>query len=318
MIKKTDKGYSVDVRPAGRNGRRFRKTFATRAEATVYERYIRENHSNPEPWETKTDKRRLSDLAQLWYEQHGQQLKSGAQRLSKLEYLIEIMGNPRADQFTQKDFANFRTERLKTVTANTVNHDQAYLRGMFNELKRLGEYHGPNPIDGIRSLKIDEPELGFLDSDRVKTLLDELDQSTSHAKVIARVCLATGARWGEASTLNANKVRAGKVHFSATKSGKNRSIPISNDLEAMIKENLPIVDGLNTFKRTIDKLGWQLPKGQSTHILRHTFASHFMMNGGNILTLQRVLGHSSLTMTMRYAHLAPEHLSEVLELNPLS
>ncbi len=54
-----------------------------------------------------------------------------------------------------------------------------------------------------------------------------------------------------------------------------------------------------------------------THALRHTFASHFMMNGGNILTLQRILGHQSLTMTMRYAHLAPEHLQEAKMLNPL-
>ena len=43
-----------------------------------------------------------------------------------------------------------------------------------------------------------------------------------------------------------------------------------------------------------------------------------MINGGNILTLQRVLGHASLTMTMRYAHLAPDHLQEVLNLNPLA
>ena len=44
------------------------------------------------------------------------------------------------------------------------------------------------------------------------------------------------------------------------------------------------------------------------HDLRHTFASHFMMNGGNIYDLQKMLGHSSLEMTQRYAHLAPEHL----------
>jgi hypothetical protein len=45
------------------------------------------------------------------------------------------------------------------------------------------------------------------------------------------------------------------------------------------------------------------------HALRHTFASHFMMAGGNILTLQKLLGHSTLTMTMRYAHLAPDFMA---------
>ena len=46
------------------------------------------------------------------------------------------------------------------------------------------------------------------------------------------------------------------------------------------------------------------------HDLRHTFASHFIMNGEDIFTLQRILGHSDSKMTMRYAHLAPDYLAE--------
>ena len=42
------------------------------------------------------------------------------------------------------------------------------------------------------------------------------------------------------------------------------------------------------------------------------------MNGGNILTLQRILGHTSLAMTMRYAHLALEHLQNAAKLSPVS
>lgn len=41
------------------------------------------------------------------------------------------------------------------------------------------------------------------------------------------------------------------------------------------------------------------------------------MNGGNILTLQKILGHSTVLMTMRYAHLAPDHLQEAVALNPM-
>ena len=46
------------------------------------------------------------------------------------------------------------------------------------------------------------------------------------------------------------------------------------------------------------------------HALRHTFASHFVMNGGNILTLQKILGHADIKMTLLYAHLAPDFLGE--------
>ena len=61
-----------------------------------------------------------------------------------------------------------------------------------------------------------------------------------------------------------------------------------------------------------------LPNGQGTHVLRHTFASHFMMNGGNILVLQNILGHTDIAMTMRYSHSAPNHLSDAIHFNPLN
>ncbi len=67
----------------------------------------------------------------------------------------------------------------------------------------------------------------------------------------------------------------------------------------------------------VSRSGLTFPAGQKTHVLRHTFASHFMMSGGNILTLQKVLGHASLNMTMRYAHLAPDYLKDVITLGPI-
>jgi len=45
------------------------------------------------------------------------------------------------------------------------------------------------------------------------------------------------------------------------------------------------------------------------HTLRHTFASHFVMRGGSLVKLQVILGHASIKMTLRYAHLAPDHLA---------
>lgn len=62
----------------------------------------------------------------------------------------------------------------------------------------------------------------------------------------------------------------------------------------------------------------QLAEGQKTHVLRHTFASHFMINSGNILVLQQILGHANIRETMRYAHFAPDHLEDAVILNTLA
>ncbi|MFC1839070.1 site-specific integrase [Thermodesulfobacteriota bacterium] len=50
------------------------------------------------------------------------------------------------------------------------------------------------------------------------------------------------------------------------------------------------------------------------HDLRHTFASHFVMKGGSLTTLQKILGHADIKMTMRYAHLSKEFAREEIQL----
>lgn len=50
------------------------------------------------------------------------------------------------------------------------------------------------------------------------------------------------------------------------------------------------------------------------HDLRHCFASHFMMNGGNLYDLQKILGHTQFEMTQIYAHLSPDHLADKTEI----
>lgn len=320
MIKQTEDGkYAVDIRPAGKKGKRFRRSFYKLAEARGYERHVINKHKETEAWKGKnTEKCRLSELATKWYELHGAQLKGGKARLGYLDNLITLMGNPIASKITASSFAEFRKIRLETVSANTANHDLAYLKALINELDRLGEWSGDNPFSKIRKLKHKETELTYLEDEQINRLLTALDLSDSHAKITARVCLSTGSRWGEAATLQPSQVKKGKVTFTDTKNGKSRTLPISPEIETMLRKNAPLKDGYGVLKRVIKQdLDLNLPKGQLSHVLRHSFASHFLINGGDILTLQRVLDHESITTTMRYAHLAPGHLQSVRELNPL-
>src|SRR5690606_19296917 len=73
---------------------------------------------------------------------------------------------------------------------------------------------------------------------------------------------------------------------------------------------------LNRFSRALAESRLPVPAGQSSHVLRHTFASRSVINGGSILTLQKILGHTTLAMTMRYTHLAPDHLRDAVKLGP--
>lgn len=208
-----------------------------------------------------------------------------------------------------------------------MNREHAYFRALFNELERLGQWTRPNPLAKMKAFRIQETELTYLTLEQIDTLLTSLAASRNpHVQLIAKVCLTTGARWGEAESLRRSQIRDGVIQFAKTKSCKVRTVPIDHKLAtALLKHHAEHGDGerliaysASAFAEGIERTGIDLPMGQLTHVLRHTFASHFMMRGGNILTLQRILGHASLTMTMRYAHLAPEHLQEAKLYNPLA
>ena len=121
--------------------------------------------------------------------------------------------------------------------------------------------------------------------------------------------------------MKGNQIRTGQIIYMKTKSKKNHSVPISEKLQAELpssrKAQLLFKPCYSAFRKAMQRAGIETPDGQLTHVLRHTFASHFMMNGGNILVLQRILGHTDIKVTMRYAHFAPEHLVEAKLLNPL-
>lgn len=328
-IKRADAGWQVDIQPGGRGAKRLRKTFRTQAEAKSWETWVKSNsNSNAEWMPEKKDLRKLDELAKFWFDHHGKELRAGDDTYKRICAAIEAMRNPIVSEFDAQAFATYRTHRLDAgVALNTVNREHAYMRAMFNELIRLGAWKRDNPLKDLRQFKVQENELSYLTSGQISTLLSELDRSTNpHVALVSRICLSTGARWSEAEGLRPQQIRNGLVQFARTKTGKARAVPIVRSLEEEISAHQvqhPSATGIFTsctgaFKEAIERAKILLPLGQLTHVLRHTFASHFMINGGNILALQRILGHQDLKTTMRYAHLAPDHLESARTLNPLA
>ncbi|MFJ5429280.1 tyrosine-type recombinase/integrase [Pectobacterium actinidiae] len=319
-IKKLDDGrFEVDIRPIGRNGKRIRRRFDKKTEAVAFERYTL-SRTDKKEWQHGygVEHRQLSELVALWWLYHGQNVKNGLIEHRHLKRTVAQMNDPEICRINKRSILEFRTMRLTGgISSSTINRDMYRLSGMFSALTKLEIYAGENPLKGLPPLPEKQPAVTFLTEPEIARLLSVLD---GDAYRLAVLCLSTGARWGEASTLRAEQVINSRVTFMETKNGKNRTIPISEDVSRIIKTRetgkLFKVD-YPAFCEQIRAVKPDIPKGQASHILRHTFASHFVMNGGNLVALQQILGHASIQQTMTYAHLAPDYLQNAITLNPL-
>jgi len=325
-IKPEGKGFRLDIYPAGRDGPRIRRKYDTRKEAKLREaEFISLYSKAPEQFER--DKRKLSILVQLWYQLHGSTLKDHKYRYSRTLALCEKLGDPVVYKFSAKDFARYRELQLNEgKSKSTLNHELRYLRAVFSELIRLDYFKGINPLSKIRTFKLPQSELTFLTIDQINLLLVECKKSTnSHLYPVVLLSLATGARISESNGVKRKDLLADRVVYHDTKNSKNRVVPVKPSLIRYLKlKAFPVSQQRlfapckGAFRSALKRTGIELPKGQLTHVMRHTFASHFVMNGGSLKVLQELLGHQDIKTTMIYAHLAPDYLESVLDLGVYS
>lgn len=319
-VSKKDNQWLVDIRPDGSSGKRIRKKFSTKAEALRFEAHIISQATAGKEWNPSLkDDRRLSDLIKIWKDEHGKTLGSGDKYGSKLNHFCNDIGNPIARTITAQTISKWRSERLEKIQPLTSNREIQNIKSLFNWLSDRGYISYPNPAGPIKAIKVHEVERPFLSKSQISELYKALDDCPDpDIAIIARICIETGARWGEAQNLTEERVRADRLIFTMTKSKKTRAVPITKELSELILKNRSgqLFRNCEMAARFWLNETLDLPKGISTHILRHSFASHFVMAGGNILTLQKILGHSKIEMTMRYAHLSPDHLEDAVKLNP--
>ncbi|RTP91498.1 phage integrase [Enterobacter asburiae] len=319
-IKKLEDGrYQVDIRPKGIYGKRVRKIFKTKTEAQAYEKYVLINHHTKEWLDKPADKRPLSELIDLWWVYDGRNQKFGETYCGRLRKVCREMEDPKAYELTRKFLMEYRSRKLNAgLLASSVNRDLFVLSAMFTVLIEAEEFHNENPVRAIRKLTVRSSEMSFLSEDEIDDLLR---RTSGDEWRVALLCLATGMRWNEAATLRAEQIIGNRVTMAVTKNGRSRAIPLAPKVVEMVKtkKSGPLfkVDYLQ-FRQILKELKPDLPKGQATHVLRHTFATHFMMNGGNIVTLQRILGHSNIQQTMVYAHFSPDFLQDAVSYNPIA
>ena len=203
----------------------------------------------------------------------------------------------------------------RPYSAAAVNRPLAALR----HLLRLArdEWEVLDAVPKIRTEREPQGRMRWLEPDEEARLLDAC-AAAKNAELLPLVTLAieTGARRGELLGLTWDRVdmTRGVIRLEETKSGKRRDVPmrqsVYNTLAALPEPHEGRVFRTrsirNAYERAVVRAKLSAPL--RFHDLRHSFASWFVMRGGRVQALQAILGHADIKMTLRYAHLAPDHL----------
>ncbi len=238
--------------------------------------------------------------------------------------LIKFFGQTPIEKITPLDLKEWRKWRVEHVTQrgtkikkSSVNRELALLKTMFNLAVEWG-WLSESPANSMKPLKGETKRMRFLTNEEISHLLS---CAPGYMKPIIITAISTGMRRGEILNLKWKEVdlEHGFIRVVKTKNHESRDIPVNRylaeTLEGLSESREPggyVFCNGNGKKRCT--IGQAFRKATAKagledfrfHDLRHTAASLFASRGCDIVTLQHLLGHKSILMTQRYAHLLPD------------
>ena len=241
------------------------------------------------------------------------------------------------DLSKSKNCPDRRRDYRKPVSITTINNYIRNIRVFFNWMER--EYIiRKNPMKRIRQLKHNRQAKVFLSDEDLKKLLSKFDKSyfTEHRDyVMVMLMLDSGMRLGECSTVLVTDLELGRKRINLraeeTKGRKDRTVYFSPKTEIVIRRWLQFKDryvesdylfpvkehggsiGVGNFESNFKKyiLRAGLNEEYTPHCLRNNFAKRCLMNGMDIFTLSKILGHSSVEVTEQaYLDLTDDDISK--------
>ena len=222
---------------------------------------------------------------------------------------------------------NAQSRRKRRLTPATVNQYCAALRHCLNIGVREFELLDDNPMRKIRQLTEPRGRVRFLSVVERDALLRECKSHGDTLRLIVVAALSTGARRGELLGLRWSDVdmQRGTLTFHQTKNGERRSAPLVGLAHRLLAEHAKVrrIDsdlvfpGLKNKPLEIGKMFREAATRAGIadfrfHDLRHTAASYLAMNGATLAEIAEVLGHKTLQMVKRYAHLTEGHTRGVV------
>ncbi|QBK30221.1 tyrosine-type recombinase/integrase [Roseitalea porphyridii] len=207
--------------------------------------------------------------------------------------------------------------RSKGNSNSTINRKLAALYKLLRRAERAGLI---KKLPTYVRLPEKNARVRFLTREEERVLLRKL---ASRDEAFSDLCLFlvdTGARVGEALNLRHGDVHHGKATFWVTKSGRSRTVPLTDRAVVALANHRHRAGGpFSHVRYQAFRYHWNAVKKQMglagdkqfvPHMLRHTCASRLVQAGIDLRRVQAFLGHQTIQMTLRYAHLATDDLDQ--------
>lgn len=262
----------------------------------------------------------FKDLADKYWEIHGSKTRSSYTWRKMLDKIVKRFGHYKMRHLSTEEIQVFYNEIWQSRTSSTANRYLTLIKAVINTGIRLKKFRDINPCNAVVRQKENNSRWRYLSIPEIKRLLECCPKEEVRNTIIC--ALNTGMRKGEILNLQWENVDlvGDTIYILESKSGNHREIPILPSLKRLFisigeRRSGPV------FNLTAEQCDYSFEKALKQakienfryHDLRHTFASHFVMNGGRLPELQKILGHSDFKLTLRYAHLSKNHLQQAIK-----
>lgn len=252
---------------------------------------------------------------------------SAARIKDALKPLKERFGLRRLNDISSFEIEKYRKDRKDGGKADaTINRELQTLRHLFNKALTWGKAR-QNPMVGVKLRKEENGRLRFLTDEEEAQLLKTCGESL---RPIVIAALNSGFRRGELLSLTWPDVDFARglvtVQAAYAKNGERRSIPMNQEFRQVLNslraragdsthvflnsQGKPYKLVSTVFDEAVERVEIE---NFRFHDLRHTFASRLVMAGVDLRTVQVLMGHKTINMTLRYSHLTPDHLKKAVE-----
>ena len=242
------------------------------------------------------------------------------------EYVLYLMKRTR---YNGHPYTPAQTELLSSAT---IHGHVRTLRAFFNWLVAEGLAQN-NPAKDLKPPKVTRKVVSTLSDEEIGGILNTFSISTSDARnrTLFMLLIDTGLRIGELVHLKMDDVHMDEGYLKVMGKGKKeRIVPIGNNAQRALQRYLfrfrpkptnPVTTNvfLSTSSKALTENSMKLMFTRLSqrsgvhrlhaHLCRHTFATRFLINGGDVFSLQQILGHSTLEMVRHYVNLASSHIA---------